>query len=119
NSAGQGGEGASPPRGSPSPVGCSQPDRGPADPPVTIELSTKGGSVLVEATDGTVHTRPADTRPVNLVLAGPPSLILGVLTRQLTLAEARRRGLKTRGDIRGLSRPPPADPPPQPPTPPS
>jgi DNA-binding HxlR family transcriptional regulator len=86
------------------PVGLLLRDSRPTDPPVTVELGTADGSVVVEAADGVVRTRPNRPRPADLGLAGPPSVILGLLAGQLTVTEARRRGLRTRGDIAVLDR---------------
>jgi DNA-binding HxlR family transcriptional regulator len=78
-----------------------QPPAGPA----TIEVrSGDGQPVVVEAVDGTVRTRSGAAQNPDLVLTGPPRLIVGVLLGRVGLGEARGRGLQYEGDSAALQR---------------
>jgi DNA-binding HxlR family transcriptional regulator len=91
-------------------------DSDPQAPPVSIELRTpqtdgqagEGGGdrpVVVETVDGAVRARPASPgeRP-DALLSGSPYAILGLLSGQIDVAEARRRGLSVEGDTSVLDR---------------
>ena len=86
------------------PVGLFVTDRAPDEPPVTIELRTGEEAITVEARDGKVHTHPGAAEKPDLILTGPPQVLVGVFTGQLDLATARARGLHTRGNAKILSR---------------
>ncbi len=78
-------------------------DTAPVDPPMIMTLVTGDEPVIIEVGDGAVRARTAsggsDGDPVaDLVITGPPKAILGVLSGQLPLAAASRRGVRTRGD---------------------
>jgi len=79
-------------------------DRTPDEPPVTIEFRTGEDAITVETRQGSVHTHPGAAEKPDLVLAGPPQLLVGVVTGQVRLATARARGLRTRGNAKILSR---------------
>ena len=79
-------------------------DRAPDEPPVTIELRTGEEEITVETRDGNVHALPGAAEKPDLILTGPPQLLVGVLTGQLDLTTARARGLQTRGNAKILSR---------------
>jgi DNA-binding HxlR family transcriptional regulator len=84
-------------------------DRDPGGAPVSIELRTDGRPAVIEVSGGDVRTRlagagqPGVTRP-DLVLSGPPRLILGLLSARITLDQARDRGLEVTGDTAVLAR---------------
>ena len=59
---------------------------------------------MIEVSDGTVRTRLGPAACPDLVLSGPPPLILGLLSAHLTLAEAQDRGLSISGDTGVLDR---------------
>jgi DNA-binding HxlR family transcriptional regulator len=86
-------------------------DSEPERPPVSVELRGEedGDRVLVETTGGAVRARPArpDDRP-DALLDGAPYAILGLLSGQITLAQARERGLRVEGDTSVLDRLQPA-----------
>src|SRR4051812_18433216 len=91
-------------------------DGEPGRPPVSVELRAgdEGGEdpVVVETVDGEVRARPAvPGESVDAVLSGPPHAILGLLSGQIDLAEARRRGLRADGEVSVLARLRPAFPP--------
>ena len=80
-------------------------DGEPGAPPVSIELRAGGDGVVVEAAEGVVRARPAvPGESGDLVLDGAPHAILGLLSGQIDVAEARRRGLGVEGDERVLGR---------------
>jgi DNA-binding HxlR family transcriptional regulator len=79
-------------------------DRKPDLAPITIELRTGDEPMLVETVDGGVRARPGRAEHPDAALTGTASVILGVLTGKLDLAEARRRGLQYEGDPEVLDR---------------
>jgi len=83
-------------------------DREPERPPISVELRAAEGAdepVVVETVDGAVRSRPsAPGETPDAVLSGSPHAILGLLSGQIDLAEARRRGLRAEGDVSVLSR---------------
>ncbi len=86
------------------PVSLFLRDSSPAGPPVTIELRADGRPALIEASGGAVSTRLGTAASPDLVLTGPPRLILGLLSVALTAAEAEQLGLEIEGDVAILSR---------------
>src|SRR6266576_739454 len=85
------------------PISLFVSDRTPDETPVTIELRTGEGAITVEAREGKVHPHPGTAEKPDLILTGPPQLLVGVLTGQLNLATARARGVQTRGNAKILS----------------
>jgi DNA-binding HxlR family transcriptional regulator len=79
-------------------------NQAPDEPPVTIELRTGDEVIAVETREGEIQTHLGAAEKPDLILTGPPPLIAGVLTGQLSLATARARGLQTRGDAKILRR---------------
>ena len=67
-------------------------------------LRSGGAALTFETSGGAVRSRPGDADAPDLVLAGPPQLIVGVLVGNLSLAEARARGLDADGDLAVLKR---------------
>jgi DNA-binding HxlR family transcriptional regulator len=97
------------------PVGLFLHDRDPGGPDLSIELRTAGRPAVIDVSGGSVRTRlgPDPSTPApDLVLDGPPRLILGLLSGALTPAQAQDRGLAITGDPAVLRRiqPQPADP---------
>jgi len=86
------------------PVSLFVRDRDPDGPPLTIELRTASGPAVIEVSAGAVHTRPGPAEAPDLVLAGEPRLILGVLSGRLPLAQAVAGGLEITGDAAVLAR---------------
>ena len=76
-------------------------DQAPDRPPVEIELRAGDEPVTV---DGEVRTRPGSAEDPDLLLAGEPQVLIGLLSGRLSLAEARRRGLRSEGDPKALRR---------------
>jgi DNA-binding HxlR family transcriptional regulator len=79
-------------------------DAAPRRPPVTIELHMDDEPITLEASGGQVDARVGAARGPDLVVTGPPDLVLALLTRRLTLAQARSRGLSAVGDVGALQR---------------
>jgi DNA-binding HxlR family transcriptional regulator len=86
------------------PVSAFLHDQDPDGPPVVIEVRTGDQPALIQVAGGEVRTRLGTAEHPDLVLTGPPKVVLGALTARLTLAEARRRGLSTKGDAKVLRR---------------
>jgi len=84
-------------------------DREPDGPALSIELRTTGRPAVIEVSGGEVRTKlgPHESTP-DLVLDGPPRLILGLLSAYLTPAQAADQGLKIAGDLAVLRRLTPA-----------
>jgi DNA-binding HxlR family transcriptional regulator len=89
------------------PVSLFLSDQDPDGPAVSIELRTAGRPAVIEVSGGSVRTRlgtdPSTPSP-DLVLDGPPRLILGLLSARLTPAQARDLGLTMAGDTAVLRR---------------
>jgi DNA-binding HxlR family transcriptional regulator len=98
------------------PVSLFLHDSDPDGPPLSIELRPGGRPAVVEISGGEIRTRLGDAPSPDLVLEGPPRIILGLLSARLTPAEARDRGLTITGDSALLRRlqPQPAPPPTEP-----
>jgi DNA-binding HxlR family transcriptional regulator len=79
-------------------------DQAPDEPPVRIELRTGEEAVTLDTVDGSVRTRPGPAETPDLILTGPPQLVVGVLTGRLTLADAQAAGLEYDGDLAALRR---------------
>src|ERR671932_85763 len=79
-------------------------DRIPEGPPITIGLRTGEEALVVELADGGVRTRAWSADAPDVTLSGSPRLMVGVLTGQVALEEARARGLEWEGDIEPLRR---------------
>ena len=91
------------------PVALFLHDSDPGGPPLSIELRPGGRPAVVEVSGGEVRTRLGDAPSPDLVLAGSPRLILGLLSARLTPAQARELGLGITGDpavLRRLQREP-------------
>jgi len=80
------------------PVSLFLHDRDPDGPPVSIELRTGDRPVVIEASGGEVGTRLGPADSPDLVLGGPPRVILGLLSAHLDPAQAQERGLTITGD---------------------
>jgi DNA-binding HxlR family transcriptional regulator len=79
-------------------------DREPTAPPVTVVLDTAGQTIVVEARDGTVHTRLGPADGANATLTGPPRPILGLLLGLVDLKQATAKGIAYEGDPLVLAR---------------
>jgi DNA-binding HxlR family transcriptional regulator len=86
------------------PVSIFLRDRDPGGPAVSIELRADGRPAVVEVSGGIVRTRLGGAARPDLVLSGPPRLILALLSGGLPLDQARDRGLEITGDTAVLDR---------------
>ncbi|GEM_PF-215212 len=79
-------------------------DGDPGGPDLSIELRTASRPAVIEVSGGSVRTRLGTVPSPDLVLDGSPRLILGLLSAQLTPAQAQDRGLTITGDLEVLGR---------------
>jgi DNA-binding HxlR family transcriptional regulator len=79
-------------------------DLRPEAPPVTIQLLTGDHPIVVEAGDGTIHTRLGRAEDADATLTGQPRLILGLLLGLLELPDAQVSGVEFEGDTTALDR---------------
>jgi DNA-binding HxlR family transcriptional regulator len=79
-------------------------DSEPTGPPLKIEVRTGDHPAVIEVNGGSISTRLGHASSPDLILHGEPSVILGVLTGNLTGSEARRLGLRTTGRVSILRR---------------
>lgn len=80
------------------PAGLFLHDSDPDGPELAIELQAGGRPAVIEVAGGRVQTRLGSAPSPDLVLAGPPRIILGLLSDLLTPAQARDLGLTITGD---------------------
>ena len=80
------------------PVSLFLHDRDPEGPPRSIELRTASRPAVIEVSGGEVRTRLGPAESPDLVLDGPPRVILGLLSAHLDPAQAQERGLTITGD---------------------
>jgi DNA-binding HxlR family transcriptional regulator len=73
-------------------------DRDPGGPPASIELRAAGDPVTVEVSGGAIRTRLGPATAPDLVLAGDPQPIMGLLSGYLSAVEATALGVEITGD---------------------
>ena len=79
-------------------------DRAPNRKPVAIEIDTGGAPLVVETVNGSVRARRGTCDRPDAVVSGRPQIVVAALTGRMTLAEARRRGLRVTGSVKALER---------------
>jgi DNA-binding HxlR family transcriptional regulator len=79
-------------------------DADPSGPPVVIEIRSGDRPAFIELTDGEMRTTLTAPRRPDVILTGAAPLVLGVLTGQLQVREARQLGLETQGRTTHLRR---------------
>lgn len=82
-------------------------DRTPGRPPIRIEVRSGGTPILLETVDGAVRTRvgaAGNALAPDAIVTGPPHLVLRLLVGKLSIAEARKRGLRYEGRPETLAR---------------
>jgi len=84
-------------------------DRAPKRKPIAIEVDTGGPPIIVETVNGSVRARPGTCDAPDAVVSGRPQVVVAALTGRLTLAEARRHGLRVKGSLKALERVRPLD----------
>lgn len=84
------------------PVSLFCPDRGPR---VVVEVRTQGQRAVIRRVDDTVTVSVAPAAgAADLVVEGPPPLILGVLSGRVPVSSATARGAVVGGDVSALDR---------------
>jgi DNA-binding HxlR family transcriptional regulator len=86
------------------PVAHSLVDRDPGKSPITIEVRTGDRPMLIESRAGGFRARPGTVEKPDAIVAGSPDVVLGLLTGRLSLAQARKRGLRLQGDTAVIQR---------------
>jgi DNA-binding HxlR family transcriptional regulator len=79
-------------------------DRTPGRPPIAIEVHSGDQPLVVETVDGAVRTRLGQAAHPDVVLTGPPHLVLGMLTGRISRDEATKQGLRYKGELKALRR---------------
>lgn len=79
-------------------------DSDPAASPVTIQLNSSGAHAFLEIGAGRVDSHVGEAVDPDLVLAGPPPAVLGLLTGVIDFDQATELGLTTRGRRDALTR---------------
>lgn len=80
-------------------------DLRPGEPAVSLELRTGDEPVVVDVAGGVVRARAGTPdRDPELMIAGPPKALLGVIAGKLPVATAEARGVEFAGDRSVLSR---------------
>jgi DNA-binding HxlR family transcriptional regulator len=79
-------------------------DHEPDGPPVSIQLNPGTEPAVLQTTEGRVGVHPGIAELPVLTLAGEATVLAGVLTGQLSLSQARSKGLKCDGDLDALRR---------------
>jgi DNA-binding HxlR family transcriptional regulator len=79
-------------------------DRTPNRKPIAIEVDTGDAPMVVETVNGAVRARPGTCEAPDAVVSGKPQVVVAALTGKLTLADARRRGLRVKGSVKALER---------------
>jgi DNA-binding HxlR family transcriptional regulator len=85
-------------------------DLEPEGPPLSIELRAEDEPVVIETAAGEVRVRPGSAERPDAVISGAPHEILGLLSGNLDVPGARRRGLLIEGEVGALERLRPAQP---------
>ena len=86
------------------PVAVFLRDADPAGPEVSIEVRTGEQPAVIEVREGSIDTHLGSASSPDLILEGGAPAILGVLTGLISLAEARKLGLRTKGSAAVLGR---------------
>src|SRR5690242_11984031 len=79
-------------------------ERAPEGAPLKIAVRTADEPMVIETVDGAVRIRPGSVEDPDLVLEGPPQLVIGLLSGRLSVAQARERGMRLEGDPATLGR---------------
>ncbi len=76
----------------------------PRRPRLTVEVRAGGPAMTIESAGGVVDVRPGPPARPDLVLAGPPDGILGLLAGRIDAPVAEEMGVTILGDVRKLRR---------------
>jgi DNA-binding HxlR family transcriptional regulator len=80
--------------------GGTKPDR----PPLVVEIRADDSPVTMESAHGEVRFRPGSASSPDLVLTGPPAVVVGLLAGRLDKEQAEALGASVLGDLRPLAR---------------
>lgn len=83
-------------------------DRSPARGPVSIEVRTGDRPIVIEVANGDVRVHPGAAAAPDAIVTGAPDHVLAALLGRVSLATARRRGVRFEGDEAVLERLQPA-----------
>jgi DNA-binding HxlR family transcriptional regulator len=72
-------------------------DSSPGEPPATIQIRAGSESAVIEVADGTVTTRLGTEPSPDASLAGPPQLVMAVLSGRMSIEAAEKQGLRREG----------------------
>jgi DNA-binding HxlR family transcriptional regulator len=76
----------------------------PGRPDMAVEIRIDGETVSLQSQGGTVRFQPGPANPPDLVLSGPPDVIIGLLGGRLSAAAAAEQGVTILGDALNLDR---------------
>ena len=76
----------------------------PRRPDLAVEIRSGGETVSMRSKGGQVSFRPGPADPPDLVLSGPPDVIIGLLGGRLSAEAAAEQGVTILGDARDLDR---------------
>jgi hypothetical protein len=76
--------------------------------PVTVEVRTGDEPMVITTSAGKVRARPGTADHPDVVMSGPPQLVIAALAGRIGLDEASKRGLSVEGDPAALARIKPA-----------
>jgi DNA-binding HxlR family transcriptional regulator len=79
-------------------------DHQPQRPAISIQLNAGTEAATLRTSEGLVHVHPGTAEHPDLTLTGEATVLAGVLTGQLTISQARGKGLKSAGDATALRR---------------
>lgn len=79
-------------------------DRLAAGKDVAIQIDGGDESIVIEALSGEVKVRTGRSADPDVTMTGSPELALGIIMGRLTIAEAKKKGLKIDGDASLLRR---------------
>lgn len=72
--------------------------------PLTVEVRVGGSAMTVTSREGRVTAAPGSAAAPDVVLAGPPDLLLGLLAGRIDATRAKQSGVQVTGDSRLLRR---------------
>lgn len=79
-------------------------DTAPDQPPVVIEVHVDEQPLVIETVEGKIRAHRGSAVDPDVVLTGPPRLVIGALSGRINLNDALHEGLKLEGDARVLGR---------------
>ncbi|HZQ56659.1 MAG TPA: helix-turn-helix domain-containing protein [Acidimicrobiales bacterium] len=86
------------------PVSALFPGVDPSRPELTIEVRCGGEPMTVRSAAGRVTVQEGQAAAPDLVLTGPPDVVIALLARRIDAPDAKARGLAVTGDARALRR---------------